>query len=227
VVSEGVGSGAADNAAAMSANGEQKNAQGGGGKAEAQAPAAKAETFEREAMAYLDQLYAAAMRITRNPSDAEDLVQETYAKAFANFHQYRQGTNLKAWMHRILTNTYINDYRKKQREPQQSDADEVEDWQIMRASSHESGGLRSAELEALEHLTDERVKDGLAALPDDYRMVLYYADVEGYSYKEIATIMDTPIGTVMSRLHRARAQLRKILTSQGMSSRFGDDGGGT
>jgi RNA polymerase sigma-70 factor (ECF subfamily) len=189
-----------------------------------EAASAKVETFERDAMAYLDQLYAAAMRITRNPTDAEDLVQETYAKAFANFHQYQPGTNLKAWMHRILTNTYINDYRKKQREPLRSDADEVEDWQIARAASHDSGGLRSAELEALDHLTDDRIKTGLAALPDHYRMVLYYADVEGYSYKEIATIMDTPIGTVMSRLHRARAQLRKILTSQGVSSRFASDG---
>ncbi|MDR2453109.1 MAG: sigma-70 family RNA polymerase sigma factor [Bifidobacteriaceae bacterium] len=175
------------------------------------------DRFEAEAMQYLDQLYAAAMRITRNPTDAEDLVQETYTKAFANFHQYQPGTNLKAWMHRILTNTYINDYRKKQRAPLQADSDEVEDWQIMRAASHESGGLRSAELEALDRLTDVRVKQALAQLPDEYRLVVYYADVEGYSYKEIAHIMDTPIGTVMSRLHRGRARLRKALTSQGMA----------
>jgi RNA polymerase sigma-70 factor (ECF subfamily) len=177
----------------------------------------QAVVFEREAMQYLDQLYAAAMRITRNQADAEDLVQETYTKAFANFHQYQPGTNLKAWMHRILTNTYINEYRKKQRGPQQADSDEIEDWQIMRAASHEPGGLRSAEIEALDRLTDSRVKDALAALPDEYRLVVYYADVEGYSYKEIATIMDTPIGTVMSRLHRGRAQLRKYLTSHGMA----------
>jgi RNA polymerase sigma-70 factor (ECF subfamily) len=184
--------------------------------------AAKAKTFERDAMPLIDQLYAAALRITRNPTDAEDLVQETYTRAFANFHQYRDGTNLKAWMHRILTNTYINDYRKKQRTPVQADTDDVEDRQIMQAASHDSTGLRSAELEALDRLTDNRVKEGLASLPDDYRLVLYYADVEGYSYKEIAAIMDTPIGTVMSRLHRARAQLRKILTSQGMKPRGAD-----
>jgi RNA polymerase sigma-70 factor (ECF subfamily) len=188
----------------------QSKAQAGGG-------AQKAKRFEAEAMQYLDQLYAAAMRITRNPTDAEDLVQETYTKAFANFHQYEPGTNLKAWMHRILTNTYINDYRKKQRAPLQSDSDEIEDWQIMRAASHDSAGLRSAELEALDRLTDDRVKEALAALPDEYRLVVYYADVEGYSYKEIAAIMDTPIGTVMSRLHRGRTQLRKTLTREGLA----------
>jgi RNA polymerase sigma-70 factor (ECF subfamily) len=185
------------------------------GSQDNRAPAA--ERFEAEAIQYLDQLYAAAMRITRNPADAEDLVQETYTKAFANFHQYQPGTNLKAWMHRILTNTYINDYRKKQRAPLQADSDEVEDWQIMRAASHESSGLRSAELEALDRLTDDRVKQAMAMLPDEYRLVVYYADVEGYSYKEIAQIMDTPIGTVMSRLHRGRARLRKVLTSQGLA----------
>jgi RNA polymerase sigma-70 factor (ECF subfamily) len=185
----------------------------------------KAATFEREAMQYLDQLYAAAMRITRNPADAEDLVQETYTKAFANFHQYQPGTNLKAWMHRILTNTYINDYRKRQRGPQQADTDEVEDWQIMRAASHDSSGLRSAELEVLDRITDDRVKNALGALPDEFQLVLYYADVEGYSYKEIAAIMDTPIGTVMSRLHRARAQLRKLLTGQGIGPDVDSDGG--
>ena len=175
----------------------------------------RAERFERDAMEYIDQLYAAAMRIARNPTDAEDLVQETYVKAFASFHQYRPGTNLKAWLHRILTNTYINDYRKKQRSPQQSNSDEIEDWQIMRASEHESTGLRSAELEALDRLPDSRIKKAMADLREDYRMVVYYADVEGYSYKEIAEIMDTPIGTVMSRLHRGRAQLRAALTGQG------------
>ncbi|MDR3106989.1 MAG: sigma-70 family RNA polymerase sigma factor, partial [Bifidobacteriaceae bacterium] len=126
--------------------------------------AERAERFERDAMDYIDQLYAAAMRITRNPTDAEDLVQETYVKAFASFHQYQPGTNLKAWLHRILTNTYINDYRKKQRSPQQSNADDIEDWQIMRASEHDSSGLRSAELEALDRLPDSRIKQALADL---------------------------------------------------------------
>ena len=149
-------------------------------------------TFVEQAMGYAPALYSAAMRMTRNASDAEDLVQETFAKAFAAFHQYRPGTNLKAWLYRILTNTYINSYRKKQREPQQSHAEEVEDWQLARAESHTSTGLRSAEAEALDHLPDSDVKDALARLPVDFRMAVYYADVEGFAYKEIAEIMALP-----------------------------------
>jgi RNA polymerase sigma-70 factor, ECF subfamily len=177
--------------------------------------AARRELFTRDALPYLEQLYSAALRYTRNPSDAEDLVQEAFAKAYASFHQFEPGTNLRAWLYRILTTTYINAYRKQQRRPVEISADAPPDDQDagdfslfdrISAATH-----RPAEIEALERLTDDEVRDALASLPEQFRMAVYLADVEGFTYAEIADIMGTPIGTVMSRLHRGRAALQRAL----------------
>jgi RNA polymerase sigma-70 factor (ECF subfamily) len=168
--------------------------------------------FEDQALPFMDQLYGAAMRMTRNPADASDLVQETFVKAFAAFRQFKQGTNLKAWLYRILTNTFINTYRKNQRNPYQGTIDELEDWQLGGAESvTQSISARSAEADAIDHLPSSAVKDALQAIPEDFRMAVYFADVEGFSYQEIADIMKTPVGTVMSRLHRGRRLLRGLL----------------
>ncbi|MFW7387863.1 MAG: sigma-70 family RNA polymerase sigma factor [Rothia mucilaginosa] len=169
------------------------------------------ERFTADAMQYVDQLYAAALRMSRNSADAEDLVQETYMKAFASYHQFTEGTNLKAWLYRILTNTYINLYRKRQREPQQSQGETVEDWQLAQAGEHDAVGLRSAEAEALSALPNTEVREALNELSEDFRMVVYYSDVEGFAYKDIAEILNIPLGTVMSRLHRGRRILREKL----------------
>ncbi len=166
--------------------------------------------FERDALAFTNQLYAAALRYTKNPDDARDLVQDTYLKAFASFHQFEPGTNLKAWLYRVLTTTFINNYRKKQRQPMISNA-ELEDWQIAEAASHTSDQGKSAEVEALEKMPDSDVKRALQEIPEEFRMAVYFSDVEGFSYKEIAEILDIPTGTVMSRLHRGRKQLRALL----------------
>ena len=168
--------------------------------------------FADQAIPFMDQLYAAALRMTRNPADAGDLVQETFAKAFAAFRNFEQGTNLKAWLYRILTNTFINSYRKNQRNPYQGTIDELEDWQLGSAESVTQGrSTRSAEAEAIDHLPDSDVKEALQSIPEDFRLAVYLADVEGFSYQEVADIMKTPVGTVMSRLHRGRRLLRERL----------------
>jgi RNA polymerase sigma-70 factor, ECF subfamily len=169
------------------------------------------EMFVEQAMPLIDSLYGHAMNLTRNPSDANDLVQETYMKAFAAFASFEQGTNIKAWLHRILKNTFINQYRKAQNRPFESALEELEEWQIGDAESRTAVGSRSAEAEAIDHLPASAVKDALQSIPEEFRMAVFLADVEGYSYQEIAEIMETPTGTVMSRLHRGRRLLREML----------------
>jgi RNA polymerase sigma-70 factor (ECF subfamily) len=167
--------------------------------------------FERDVLPMLSSLYGAALRMTRNPADAEDLVQETYLRAYRGFAGFQEGTNLKAWLYRILTNSYNNTYRKRQREPQIVDGpDDIDEWYLFdRLGARNVEG--SAEEEVLERIPDEDVKRALESLPENFRMPVMLADVEGFSYKENAEIMDTPIGTVMSRLHRGRKALEKAL----------------
>jgi len=166
--------------------------------------------FERDVVPIMDRLYPAALRMTRNPSDAEDLVQETVAKAYAAFHQFKPGTNLRAWLHRILSNTFINGYRKKRREPiQDLGVDFQQDWQT--SNDPLMPPMRSAEAEVIERLANSEILQALRELPAEFRVAIYLADIEGYPYREIAEMTGTPIGTVMSRLHRGRAKLRQRL----------------
>jgi len=176
-------------------------------------------TFADLAMEFMPSLYTAALRMTRNAADAEDLVQETYLKAYRAFGGFQEGTNLKAWLYKILTNTFINAYRARKRRPEQTELDDVEDLYLYRRL----GGLeavaagRSAEEEVLDLFTESEIKEAIEALPEQFRMAVLLADVEGFSYKEIADILDIPIGTVMSRLHRGRKSLQKTLYEFGRS----------
>lgn len=182
--------------------------------------AALTARFERDALPLLDVIYGGALRLTKNPTDAEDLVQETFAKAYRAFRTFEEGTNLKAWLFRILTNTFINQYRKNQRGPAIDPTEQIEDWQMARAERHTSGGLKSAETEALEKLPNEIISDALNSIPEEFREAVFMADVEGFSYKEIAEIMGTPVGTVMSRLSRGRKLLRSLLEDYAYENGF-------
>jgi RNA polymerase sigma-70 factor (ECF subfamily) len=168
-------------------------------------------SFEAQALPIMPQLYGAALRWTRNPSDAEDLVQETFAKAFVAWEKFEQGTNLKAWLFRIMTNTHINLYNKKAKDKAKTALDDLEDWQVGQGESVTARASRSAEIEAMENLPSLAIKNALDQIPEEFRMVVYYAVVEGLPYQEIADIMGTPVGTVMSRLHRGKKLLRTLL----------------
>jgi RNA polymerase sigma-70 factor, ECF subfamily len=169
--------------------------------------------FAEQALPFAPQLYSAALRMTRNPSDAEDLVQETYLKGYRSFRTFAEGTNLRAWLFRILTNTYINIYRAKQRRPEETELDDLQDFYLYRriGGIEEALAARSAEDELMDVFTDDEVKQALEDLPENFRLPVLLADVEGFSYKEIAEMLEIPIGTVMSRLHRGRKAMQKAL----------------
>jgi RNA polymerase sigma-70 factor, ECF subfamily len=176
--------------------------------------------FEEQALPLMPQLYGAALRWTRNPSDAEDLVQETFAKAFGAWAKFEQGTNLKAWLFRIMTNTHINLYNKRTKDQAKGGLDELEDWQVGTGESVTSRPNRSAEAEAIDNLPAQVIRDALGSIPDEFRMVVYYAVVEGLPYAEIAEVMQTPVGTVMSRLHRGKKLLRTLLTDYALEQGY-------
>ena len=184
----------------------------------------QATSFERDALPYLDKMYPSALRLTRNRADAEDLVQDTFAKAYASFGQFQPGTNVRAWLYRILITTFISSYRKRQREPQPAVASDIPEWQLTRAWPDPTVEVKSAETEALERQADPSVKLALQALSEDLRTVVYLADVEGYAYREIAGLVGTRIGTVGSRLHRAHRQLRGLLHDHAATRHLVKDG---
>lgn len=191
---------------------------------DAEAPDTKAEklrAFEEQALPLMPQLYGAALRWTRNPSDAEDLVQETFAKAYVAWDKFQQGTNLKAWLYRIMTNTHINLYNKRAKDQAKPGLDDLEDWQVGSGESVTAKAARSAELEAMDNLPSSIIRESLDQIPDEFRMVVYYAVVEGLPYAEIAEVMETPVGTVMSRLHRGKKMLRELLTDYARQEGFG------
>lgn len=196
-------------------------------KSENSVAADKLRSFELQALPLMPQLYGAALRWTRNPSDAEDLVQETFAKAYVAWAQFEQGTNLKAWLYRIMTNTHINLYNKRAKDQAKGALDELEDWQLGSAESVTSTSSRSAELEAIDNLPSKAVKDALNQIPDEFRMVVYYAVVDGLPYAEIAQIMNTPVGTVMSRLHRGKKLLKKLLAEYAAQEGYNVTNSGT
>ncbi len=178
-------------------------------------PAESRARFERDVVPQLSQLYPAALRMTRNPTDAEDLVQETSVKAYAAFHQFRPGTNLRAWLNRILTTTFINVYRKRKREPQQALGGDLQEWQM--SADRLAPPVPSAETQALDRTTDSDLLRALRGLPNEFRTAVYLADIEGYPYREIAEIMGTPVGTVMSRLHRGRKRIREQISGDSVA----------
>ena len=182
---------------------------------------AKLRSFEQQALPLMPQLYGAALRWTRNPSDAEDLVQETFAKAFMAWEKFQQGTNLKAWLFRIMTNTHINLYNKRNKDQAKTALDDLEDWQIGQGESVTSTAVRSAEAVALDNLPASVIKDAMNEIPEEFRMVVYYAVVEGLPYAEIAEVMETPVGTVMSRLHRGKKLLRNLLHDYALQEGYG------
>lgn len=184
--------------------------------------------FAEQAGEFMDALYGAALRMTRSPADAEDLVQETFLRAYRGFGTFEQGTNLKAWLYRILTNTFINSYRAKQRRPDETALDDIEDLYLYKRIGALEGGYsgKSAEEEVLERFTDTDVKDAIESLPEQFRIAVLLSDVEGFSYKEISEIMEIPLGTVMSRLHRARKALQKALVDVGVRRGLGFENDG-